>query len=481
MRRFIVLCATVCCLTLWFTPRAVAEAAFVQIPCDLPDIGPDIAGRLTCGTVRVPRDYAHPDAGSFGLAVVVVKSAVQPVRPDPVVYISGGPGGPLTIYTAFQARHPYAPARDLILIDQRATGRSEPALCPSLNHALLDATLRITFDDNAETEAGRHSAFMACRDMAMANGFDLRNFGTRVTAEDFDRVRQALGVERWNVYGESYGTTVAMTLAALHPETLRSLVLDSLYPPDPVPLWSTIVARARNTFFAACASDPACNALYPDLAGTYQQTVAQLARSPLSMPAPPQLAQFGNPLQVSAPLFELVVAHLLYYPPGYPTLLRIIQSVHENSSKDLAPLASLYTAALEQNLATHAAVECRDRPHFRRPYTELATVMDRAQLYGVCPDWSELGPPPLVPEGGGVRTLILAGQFDPVAGPALSGEVAGRIGRNAEIVDFAGIGHNVRHFSKCGSRIVAEFIADPTRTLDAKCSSEAAPIRFAPP
>ena len=80
----------------------------------------------------MPRDHDNPAAGRFNLAVVVAKSAEQPSLPDPVVYINGGPGGPLTIYADYQARHPYAPGRDLILVDQRGTGRSEPQLCPEL-------------------------------------------------------------------------------------------------------------------------------------------------------------------------------------------------------------------------------------------------------------------------------------------------------------------------------------------------------------
>src|ERR1700676_1526307 len=72
---------------------------FAESACDLPGISPEIAPSLRCGTVSVPRDYENPDSGSFRLAVVVVRSARQPSLPDPVVYISGGPGSPLTIYT----------------------------------------------------------------------------------------------------------------------------------------------------------------------------------------------------------------------------------------------------------------------------------------------------------------------------------------------------------------------------------------------
>ena len=103
----------------------------------------EILPRLRCGIVRVPRDHADPNGASYALAVIVIKSERQPPLPDPVVYISGGPGGPLTVYAGYQARHPYAADRDLILVDQRGTGRSEPHLCPDLQVELSTAMLSV--------------------------------------------------------------------------------------------------------------------------------------------------------------------------------------------------------------------------------------------------------------------------------------------------------------------------------------------------
>jgi pimeloyl-ACP methyl ester carboxylesterase len=223
---------------------------FDQTVCDLAGVSPEIRPRLRCGTVGVPRNYDHPGAHRFKLAVVVVRSAQQPALPEPVVYISGGPGGPLTVYADHQARTPYAPSRDLVLVDQRGTGRSEPNLCPDLDGALLDAALAVATDPSDDALAKRRSVYAACRAEATARGFDMRDFGTSVTVADFEWVRRALGIERWNVYGESYGTTVAMTLVALHPETVRAAVLDSLYLPDPRPMQSTNVADALDAFGA---------------------------------------------------------------------------------------------------------------------------------------------------------------------------------------------------------------------------------------
>jgi len=166
--------------------RELPQPVFEETACDLPGLSPEIRPRLRCGTVSVPRNYSNPGAGRFKLAVVVVRRAQQPTFPEPVVYISGGPGGPLTIYTDHQARTPYAPSRDLILIDQRGTGRSEPNLCPDLDGAFLDAAVAIATEATDDALAKRRAVYAACHAGSTARGVELKDFGTSVTVADFE-------------------------------------------------------------------------------------------------------------------------------------------------------------------------------------------------------------------------------------------------------------------------------------------------------
>jgi pimeloyl-ACP methyl ester carboxylesterase len=455
--------------------------------CNLPGVSPDIAPRLRCGTISVPRNYDSPGGGRFTLAVAVVRSVQQPSLPDPVVYISGGPGSPLTVFADQWARTPYARSRDLILVDQRGTGRSEPKLCPDLDGALLNAAIAVATDPSDDALAKGRTAYAACRAEAIKRGFDLKDFGTSVTVADFEWVRRALGIKRWNIYGESYGTTVAMTLVALHPDTVRSAVLDSIYPPDPRPTQSANVADALDAFFQYCNGDRAC-AAYPDLAATYRKTVSGLARAPLIVTVPPAMHRPNNRVSLTSTLFEALVGNLIYYPSNYPSLPRLIATVHDRDAQGLRKvLASAYAAmAAEKNRATYVAVECRDRPHYREPLPSGASVLDRLQLYGLCDDWSEIGPAPLVPIGTVVPTLVLAGEFDPVTRPSQSQHVAALIGPKARWIEFPHMGHNIgtprasdgRAFSPCGAKIAAAFIDNPAQPPDTSCADRAAPIRF---
>ena len=163
---------------------------------------------------------------------------------------------------------------------------------------------------------------------------------------------------------------------------------------------------------------------------------------------------------------------MLYYPTYYPTLPTFIRRIHDDETQGVAPLlVALKAAAATLDVGVHAAVECRDRPHYRDPLPNDADISDENILCGMSRDWAELGPPPLIPQGASVPTLVLGGQFDPVAGPALGRDVAERIGPAARWIPFAGIGHNVRHFSACGAQITFDFIGNPDKAPDTVCAS----------
>jgi len=453
---------------------------FEQHTCTIRNVDATLASRMRCGTVRVPRDYARPEGPSFALSVVVIQSEQKSELPDPVVYINGGPGEPITVYAAAQAKRPYAFRRGLVLIDQRGTGDSQPRICPTMDRELLDVTFLLGAEGGVSAADARHATFDACRREALSRGIDLSNFGTRVTADDFESVRRALNIVRWNLYGESYGTDVAMTLAALHPATVRSMVLDSIYPPDaPGPLRATRVAVARKAFFALCDSDPNCFAVPGGLARAYDEAKAQLAREPLTLTPPPGSKWSNERFVLTAAAFELVVANLLYYRNAYPTVPLVVMWAKNGAREPLASvMAKLYEAALTRQAATNAAVECRDRPHFRDATPASDDIFARTELTGLCDTWAPLGPPLLIPAASIVPTLILAGAIDPVAEPRESRSIAATIGSHAQWIEFPEVGHNVRAFSPCAVRIVANFIAQPESRLDVSCALHPLPLQF---
>ena len=131
------------------------------------------------------------------------------------------------------------------------------------------------------------------------------------------------------------------------------------------------------------------------------------------------------------------------------------------------------------NEGAFVAVECRDRPRWREPVADEASPLDLALLPpGTCADWSALGSSPEVPRDTRVPTLVLQGEFDPNIRPDDSQSVVDRMGRNARRLDFAGIGHSVRHHSACAATLVAAFIGSPHQALDAVCAAVRDKIAF---
>src|SRR5579859_6717998 len=439
-----------------------APPSFDETACDLPNISPELRPRLQCGTVSVPRDYSNPSAGVFKLAIVVIRTPAKERQADPVLFLQGGPGTPLTSRAAQVARSEsavLAPDRDLILLDQRGAGRSEPALCPDLP-ALQLRLVAQNLEPDAFAEAWRDS-FRDCRRELDRDGIDPAWFGTNVTVEDLQIVRRALGISRWNVYGRSYGTTVAMTLMARYPDSLRAVVLDSVYPPDPLPRTrGETVDAALTALFEACHADATCATAHPDLAATYREVMAELAKAPL--PVPLRSGSGLETITLGSLGFATIVEKSLYFRPLLAMLPKAIQAAHDRDAATLQPLIEhLAGGFLEGSAGDQVAVECRDRPGAAGARM-LGGDVGHPDLHNeTCGVWAVAGDPPIVMATPGVPSLLLAGGIDPVTPPIFAEAAARVIGPSAEVVEFPTLGHDIEEFSACGAKLIAQFVQHP--------------------
>jgi pimeloyl-ACP methyl ester carboxylesterase len=460
---------------------AFPTPAFNEAACALPAIPPDIAPRLRCGTVNVPRDYGHPGAGVFKLAIVVVHTRSDRPQPDPVLYIHGGPGSSITASAAWIARNEspaLAPDRDLVLVDQRGSGRSEPELCPDLARRQLALAGKKVADDTLLAAVG--DTYRACREELARQEIEPAWFGTAITVRDLEVVRQALGFPRWNVYGRSYGTTVGMTLMARHPETLRAVVLDSVYPPDPLPLTRPqTFAAALDGLFAACHADGACAAAHPDLAGMLHETMVRLeaAPMPVTMPAgaEPKL------IWVGPWVFRSLVFQSLYSRASMASVPRMIQAAHDGDTVALQPFI-VHAAAQYRNssVGDAAVVNCRDRPDLQAAASgaSLADMIGTSGFPGICRGWTMPDDPPVVARATTVPTLVMTGSVDPITPPVFARAAASVMGPNARVVEFAHVGHATAAASPCGAELVRQFISQPAAPVDTGCAAAVPPVTF---
>ncbi len=207
---------------------------------------------VSCGTLIVPEDRANPGGQQLKLAVAIIAAQNGSPLPDPIIYLEGGPGGSAFFALEDYLRHPLRQNRDLILLDQRGTGFSQPSLnCWEM-----------------EEDGGSVDALAACYTrLTQSEGLNLDHYDSAANAADVNDLRIALGYQQVNLWGISYGTRLALTVMRDHPEGLRAVVIDSVFPPEVDDAAETVrnTTEAFDAFFAACAADPQCSSAYPTL------------------------------------------------------------------------------------------------------------------------------------------------------------------------------------------------------------------------
>lgn len=460
---------------------SMPQSGFEEHPCNL-SVSAEVRSRLRCGSVTVPRDPAAPAAGTFRLAVTIVRSVRQPSKPDPVVLLSGGPGStdlPVAPVLAARTDIPLFIERDVILVDPRGTGSSEPAACGGIR------ILEYSAPDQSTVETNRQAAaqMQACIAKAKQIGLRPEWFGTTVIADDMDRVRRALGVANWNAVGTSYGAVTGAALAAKYPSTLRTLILDSVIRTrDGARLdLNERFIRSKAQLFEACAKDLECNGRYPDLQAKYATARAALDKEPLILPLDAASGVASNRYVLNSGDFDLLLFTQLYQEAT--RVPATIEDVRSRRVQALAPRV-MQSAAVGSSISLlgFTAVLCRDDPPVpgRRGAFFVAASSPPAGFHalapsGMCAGWAA-GPAPPEPARTGVPTLVLAGALDPIAPPEQSRRAADAFG--GTYVEFAGTGHGVLPQNPCAQAIATQFVSNPKQALDLACSRLPAPMRF---
>ena len=124
------------------------------------------------------------------------------------------------------------------------------------------------------------AATKACGDRFRSAGIDLSAYNTKENAADLADLRVALGIPSWNMYGVSYGTKLALVSLRDHPEGIRSMIVDSVSPPNfnIAKEWWSAPAESFKAIFAACRAQPACATAFPSLEADFFATVEAARR-----------------------------------------------------------------------------------------------------------------------------------------------------------------------------------------------------------
>lgn len=471
--------------------------AYQPVACD--ELGVNAAvvpadlANVECGRLSVPERRSVPGSAAITLAVFVARSTAATRQPDPLVMAQGGPGG-ATIETYLTDPElvisgPLAAGRDVVLFDQRGTGRSVPALnCPEQ----IDLTIRTAELDLPTDEEIRQSveALGACRTRLVAEGVDLAGYTTVENAADVEALRVALGYQQINFYGVSYGTALGLEVARNYRQGLRSLILDGVVPPQGNFNESVAVTldAAMTEFFNACAADPRCAAAFPDLEATFGAQVQRLDREPARVPLTDPESGTTYLVPMGGDDLQGLLFQLLYATPLLGVLPQLIYDVRDDRFDALGRIAGQLVFDRSVAYGMYYSVECAEDgdvtpgsgggPGLRPSVAQLGADGVR-QLVDGCARWGvpPLGPAADAPVTSDVPTLLLSGRFDPVT-PEDNAAVAAATLSRAYQFTFPNTGHGAFGSEPCAAEILGAFLADPTVRPADGCLATLGPPRF---
>ncbi len=467
--------------------QATPKATFRSTRCPFqPGDGIVDGQTVKCGYVTVPENRSDPNGATVQLAVAIFKSPNVRHDPYPVVRLEGGPGGSsLNDWAPFITSANYSTFvfnHDLIMFDQRGTGYSTPSLrCPE--------TLQFQFEtldkhlSAANSERLQLQALRACHDRLVRSGVDLNAFNALENAADVHDLILALGYKQANLYGVSYGTRLALTTMRLFPAVIRSVVLDSVYPPQKnrtdLP---SAAQRVFNVLFQGCAAEANCVHLYPHLDSVFYQLVTDLNASPAHFQTTDATTSKSYNVVMAGYDFVFVLFSALYVTQIIPVLPQMIFQMRNHN---YALLSQIYGAVEFDDTFSDGmfyADECSEDWDFLTQ-NDIATAVQgiTSQIqpaltnelrleYDACRLWHVQQSPaaqkqPVVSD---IRTLVLSDEYDPITPPA-NGMLAAQTLKNSYYFLFPGLGHGAEYNSPCVDNIISAFDDTPTQKPSDAC------------
>lgn len=449
-----------------------------------------------CGTLRRPLDPAGELAGTIDVAFAWLPHSGGRPRPrGTIVAVEGGPGYP-SIGSRALYRGLYAPllaTRDLLVVDNRGTGASEVVNCPLLQQAALMKLHQVAA---CGAQLGKKS--------------DL--FGTGIAADDMQAVLRALGIDRVDLYGDSYGTFFVQAFAARHPRSVRSIVLDGAYPVTGASPWYPSTGpQMRDAFDLVCRRSVTCAALH----GSSPERIARLAAA----------LRAGGAPKIAPSDLAFVMDSAGLDPLAYRDLDAAARAMLDHG--DLVPLMRLVreayaydegagSAAKRYSQGLFVAASCSDNPQAydmrleptqRRQRWQETLARKRAaapNLYapftideylGIPPDYAYVplclpwpvpsrAHPPGEPVPPGTRfpsvpVLVLTGDLDTITTPR-EGDAATRLFPHARHVIVANTGHvsALDDYKGCASSIVRRFTE--SERIDDGCAARVPALHLVP-
>ncbi len=450
----------------------VRHEPLVLKDCDIQGV----QGKAKCGTLEVYEDRAARKGRKINLNIVVLPATSAQREPDPLFYFAGGPGSAATedapgIAQIFAKIREH---RDLVFVDQRGTGGSNPLNCDFYNANDLQSYLGYFFP---------LEDIRKCRTQLEPKA-DLKLYTTTIAMDDIDDARAALGYDRINLFGGSYGTRAALTYLKRHPQHVRAAILQGVSPANQLMPrdFPQHTERALQGVLSECVADQQCNSAFPNVKAEAQTVLAQLIKGPVEVEVQKPRSSERVKVKLSRDLAAETIRYMLYSPVAAS---RIPLMIHLAAQGNFAPMTR---AALEYRVnlvatgsnGMYLSVTCaEDLPWIKpgegeriaantflgdyrlRQQREACELWPRATIER---DYSQ-------PLRSDVPVLILTGEWDPVT-PPLYGEATAKALKNSLhiVVPHGAHGLGGLEGIDCIDRIINEFVeSGTTKDIDTNC------------
>jgi pimeloyl-ACP methyl ester carboxylesterase len=469
------------------------RATFSAAACPKPNVPgipqADLGPEFHCGYLTVPQDRAHPAGRQIKVAVARLK-AIHPLPSSiPLLYLAGGPGGTGLASAPGLVARGINEHRDIIFIDQRGTLHAKPLLSCGEIDAFTVRALGLP-SEAAGTVSLSDKATAACRNRLSAAGDDLAAYNTPENAADVADLRVAMHIPRWDVFGVSYGTDLAMQLERDHPQGVRSLVLDSPVPPQLNLInefWPN-AAAGYNALFQACTAQTACRTAFPHLKATFAATVHRLSSHPLHVQLPATSTSPARTVVIDGYTFANLIVVLSLTPGNYAGMPSLISQVARGDGTLAArTLIGTITPPDLTGYGLTFGVFCREQVAFTTAKQNLAIAQkalpafpkavlqfapQAPYLFNICRIWNAGKASPHVREAlhTTIPILLLSGSFDAITPPRFA-RVAKQASPHSQLVVFPGLGHDVLIASECGRSVVDSFLQHPSKGAATGCLS----------
>lgn len=448
---------------------------------------------ITWGHLSVPETWDSPDSNTIKIAVTVLKNRENLEGAEAVVFIQGGPGASGVQNIWSWINHPLREKNDIVLLDIRGTGFSEPRLCPDLGKALLEILAKN--QTALEDEKQKTEAVILCKQDLISRGVDVAAYHSGSVAKDIHALKSKLGYSNWHVYGVSYGTYMAQVYASLYASDVKSLVLDSsianietYYTEN-----TTNFMNSLSMVFEGCKNDPECNEQYPNLETVFYETISALQKEPITVSVDKSVLD-SEEFTYNAEDFKVAIQQALYNKQLVEVIPLLIYQFHDKNEDALGNLVAAFSSLLGLDYGVYYSVSCNEA----LPQNELSSYLSKSAVnaglkgglsfyksdFDVCRRWNRNRVDSLMVKQDlsnlsslSFPVLIFSGEYDPIT-PVINGDKVAGTFRNAYAITANTYGH-VPSFTKIGNEVAVAFINNPNQKPDVNAFNKAKPVAFA--